>query len=324
MESGSFMSIRLLPISYFSTLSLSNVYPSVRLNMSSHHNFISIFRVIEALNVASMSLISFGTYFPEYVRARLSAGLLFKMLNLTPSIDSLSDEGKKPVSMVIIYLLSPTDFSDAQGRNQIRHDKLRLPGKERASRSEEHGLRCQTRWGERARDQRSIYFYPGQTVALVGPSGCGKSTTIQLVERFYDPSRGAVVSYYLSISMKLNNFSWSILLQLFDGMNAKDINVKHLRSQVKINFSSCHHLFFRSLSSVRNQHSSTIPSERISPMDVQVSLPSPSSHHSSLFQMRQNIRSKQLLDWPMPMHSSLVSLLWGAFDSSFESFPDHQ
>ena len=35
---------------------------------------------------------------------------------------------------------------------------------------------------------------PGQTLALVGSSGCGKSTTVQLMERFYDPEEGSVVS----------------------------------------------------------------------------------------------------------------------------------
>ena len=33
---------------------------------------------------------------------------------------------------------------------------------------------------------------PGETVALVGPSGAGKSTLLDLVQRFYDPTEGAV------------------------------------------------------------------------------------------------------------------------------------
>ena len=36
----------------------------------------------------------------------------------------------------------------------------------------------------------------GQTVALVGQSGCGKSTCVQLLERFYDPSQGTIVSLF--------------------------------------------------------------------------------------------------------------------------------
>jgi ATP-binding cassette subfamily B protein len=33
---------------------------------------------------------------------------------------------------------------------------------------------------------------PGEVVAIVGPSGAGKSTLFQLIERFYDPTRGAI------------------------------------------------------------------------------------------------------------------------------------
>lgn len=39
----------------------------------------------------------------------------------------------------------------------------------------------------------SLSVSPGETLALVGTSGCGKSTTVQMIERFYDPSGGLVV-----------------------------------------------------------------------------------------------------------------------------------
>ncbi|XP_032926696.1 ATP-dependent translocase ABCB1 [Catharus ustulatus] len=53
----------------------------------------------------------------------------------------------------------------------------------------------------------------GQTLALVGSSGCGKSTVVQLLERFYDPLEGEM---------------------LFDGKNAKTLNIQWLRSQIGI------------------------------------------------------------------------------------------
>ena len=51
-------------------------------------------------------------------------------------------------------------------------------------------------------------FELGKTTAIVGPSGSGKSTTVQLVERFYDPSAGQV---------------------FVDGVNLKDINLRNYR-----------------------------------------------------------------------------------------------
>ena len=39
----------------------------------------------------------------------------------------------------------------------------------------------------------SFTVLPGQTLAIVGPSGGGKSTITALIERFYDPTHGAVV-----------------------------------------------------------------------------------------------------------------------------------
>ncbi|VDM58341.1 unnamed protein product [Angiostrongylus costaricensis] len=58
-------------------------------------------RVIEALNTASISLLAFATYFPEYVRARLSAALLFQMLRQKPKIDSVSPHGKRSVGLIL-------------------------------------------------------------------------------------------------------------------------------------------------------------------------------------------------------------------------------
>ncbi|KAL7551139.1 hypothetical protein ACHAWF_014339 [Thalassiosira exigua] len=60
-------------------------------------------------------------------------------------------------------------------------------------------------------DGFNLKIEAGKTVALVGPSGGGKSTTIGLIERMYDPISGTV---------KL------------DGVDLKDLNVSHLRSQI--------------------------------------------------------------------------------------------
>lgn len=119
----------------------------------------TVFQVIEALNCASMSLLAFATYFPEYVRARFSAGLIFTMLAEEPRIDSLADGGKQieldgNVAMKDLYFAYPANKS-----------RLVLKGV-------------------------SLFFPKGKTVALVGPSGCGKSTIIQLIERLYDPIDG--------------------------------------------------------------------------------------------------------------------------------------
>uniref|UniRef100_A0A8C3VL98 ATP binding cassette subfamily B member 5 n=1 Tax=Catagonus wagneri TaxID=51154 RepID=A0A8C3VL98_9CETA len=61
----------------------------------------------------------------------------------------------------------------------------------------------------------SLSIEKGKTVAFVGSSGCGKSTSVQLLQRFYDPVKGQV---------------------LFDGVDAKELNVQWLRSQIAIVF----------------------------------------------------------------------------------------
>jgi ATP-binding cassette subfamily B protein len=50
-----------------------------------------------------------------------------------------------------------------------------------------------SRPGRNAINELSMVIGAGQTVALVGPSGAGKSTIFQLLQRFYDVSRGSVL-----------------------------------------------------------------------------------------------------------------------------------
>ncbi|AJA49796.1 ABC-type multidrug transport system, ATPase and permease component [Clostridium pasteurianum DSM 525 = ATCC 6013] len=56
-------------------------------------------------------------------------------------------------------------------------------------------------------------IYPGETVALVGPTGSGKTTIVNLISRFYDPTKGSV---------------------LIDNINIKYVNLESLRSQMGI------------------------------------------------------------------------------------------
>ena len=59
----------------------------------------------------------------------------------------------------------------------------------------------------------SLNFPAGKTTALVGSSGSGKSTIVGLIERWYDPSEGAV---------------------LLDGHDVRDLDLSWMRQQIGI------------------------------------------------------------------------------------------
>lgn len=54
---------------------------------------------------------------------------------------------------------------------------------------------------------------PGEKIAIVGATGAGKSTLVDLVQRFYDPQKGAV---------------------LIDGYDVKAVDLKSLRTQIGV------------------------------------------------------------------------------------------
>lgn len=59
----------------------------------------------------------------------------------------------------------------------------------------------------------NLHIPAGQTVALVGPTGAGKSTIVNLLCRFYDPTRGRV---------------------LVDGHDLRDVRIASLREQIAV------------------------------------------------------------------------------------------
>ncbi|MCL4106114.1 UNVERIFIED_CONTAM: hypothetical protein GTU68_058420 [Idotea baltica] len=64
-----------------------------------------------------------------------------------------------------------------------------------------------------ALDDFSLHIEQGKSLALVGPSGAGKSTVFELLQRFYDPQKGAV---------------------LFAEQDIKDVDLKQLRQQMAL------------------------------------------------------------------------------------------
>uniref|UniRef100_A0A7E4UP36 ABC-type xenobiotic transporter n=1 Tax=Panagrellus redivivus TaxID=6233 RepID=A0A7E4UP36_PANRE len=121
----------------------------------------AVFQAIEALNMAAILISNSAAYFPEFIKARISAGLMFGMMRMTPKVDSAVQHG----------IVAPI-----QGNIELNKVKFAYPSNGRTLTL--NGL-----------DIRANF---GQTVALVGPSGCGKSTVIQLVERFYDVLGGVL------------------------------------------------------------------------------------------------------------------------------------
>uniref|UniRef100_A0A8C0ZKT5 ATP binding cassette subfamily B member 11 n=1 Tax=Cyanistes caeruleus TaxID=156563 RepID=A0A8C0ZKT5_CYACU len=62
-------------------------------------------------------------------------------------------------------------------------------------------------------DNLNMVIKAGETTAFVGASGAGKSTTIQLIQRFYDPTAGMIT---------------------LDGHDIRSLNIQWLRSQIGI------------------------------------------------------------------------------------------
>ncbi|XP_069110402.1 phosphatidylcholine translocator ABCB4-like isoform X1 [Argopecten irradians] len=122
---------------------------------------------------------SLGTGLPnlqDFTEARAAAYTIYQLIDLSPEIDSSSEEGKSPDSL--------------EGNIEFRDIEFRYPARPEVKVLNKVDMKIQR----------------GQTVALVGSSGCGKSTMVQLIQRFYDPEAGQVLID--GIDMKDLNVKW--------------------------------------------------------------------------------------------------------------------
>uniref|UniRef100_A0A1I7Y218 ABC transporter domain-containing protein n=1 Tax=Steinernema glaseri TaxID=37863 RepID=A0A1I7Y218_9BILA len=140
-----------------------------------------VFQGIIAMLLGAVAVMDGASYFPEFVKAKTASGMLFAMIFRKPKTGD-SSVGEK---------------MNLQGNIHFKNVKFSYPQRPR----------------QPVMTDLNFHASRGQTVALVGPSGSGKSTVISMIERFYDPTGGAV---------------------LFDGRNLKDLCLNNFRTQVAL------------------------------------------------------------------------------------------
>lgn len=154
-----------------------------RLMLRMEYTVLQFFIVYAAIINGAQSAGAVFSFAPDMGHAREAAVLLKSFLNRIPKIDHWSTEGKKIDRLV--------------GRVELQGVRFNYPG-----RPDQRVLRGVNFTAE-----------PGQFVALVGASGSGKSTVMALLERFYDPTAGAV---------------------LVDDVELRDYNIQDYRAQLAI------------------------------------------------------------------------------------------
>ncbi|GAB1220427.1 hypothetical protein ENUP19_0053G0022 [Entamoeba nuttalli] len=143
--------------------------------------YMKIQKAVMSVVFAAQGVGSFGEIIPDIGKSMKAARHSYNLIDRISKIESSEINGNT--------------IKDVKGEIEFKNIRFRYP----------------TRADNEVLKGISFKAEQGKTIALVGASGCGKSTTIQLIERFYDPTNGEV---------------------LLDGYNIKELNVKFIRNQI--------------------------------------------------------------------------------------------
>eukprot|EP00106_Octopus_bimaculoides_P004854 XP_014772296.1 PREDICTED: multidrug resistance protein 1-like [Octopus bimaculoides] len=139
-------------------------------------DFVDLLKVFGTIVFGAFALGQVGAMAPDFAKVKISAARIMDLLDRVPAIDSYSQIGKTCETFE-----SNIQFKDVEFEYPNRTNVKVLQG-------------------------LNLEINQGETVALVGKSGCGKSTCMQLIEKFYNPSKGGV--FLDSINLKELNTSW--------------------------------------------------------------------------------------------------------------------
>nr|APD26515.1 ATP-binding cassette transporter subfamily B member 1-like X11 protein [Brachionus koreanus] len=133
----------------------------------------TFFKVYATITFSSIALGQLFSQIPDLKKAKSAATSTIQILNRKSNIDSMSENGIKPVD-----LFGNIDFVNVKFRYSNRSEQIVL-------------------------NSLCLKIKANNKIALVGHSGCGKSTCIALLMRFYDVDEGEILLDNLDIR-KLN------------------------------------------------------------------------------------------------------------------------
>ncbi|NXF07810.1 ABCBB protein, partial [Smithornis capensis] len=143
----------------------------------------TLLQVFFGVLVGALNLGQASPCLEAFATGRGAAANIFETIDKKPTIDCMSEDGYK--------------LDKVRGEIEFHNVTFHYP----------------SRPDIKILDNLNMVIKAGETTAFVGASGAGKSTTIQLIQRFYDPTDGMIT---------------------LDGHDIRSLNIQWLRSQIGV------------------------------------------------------------------------------------------